>query len=103
MKVAVAFGGSVSPDFKSWYAKGKEKYLFNGDTTHTVYNPIFNYCYFWEDGCFLNIAEWQQEDLPDLDLDVIVYANERGGLSDALWDKFSVERLKNKYVNVKVI
>ncbi len=45
MKVAVAFGGSVSPDFKSWYAKGKEKYLFNGDTIHTVYNPIFNYCY----------------------------------------------------------
>jgi len=102
MKVAVAFGGSVSPDFKSWYAKGKEKYLFNGDTLHTVYNPIFNYSFFWENGCFLNLQEWEDE-LPDLDLDVIIYANERHGLDPSNWDKYSVARLKNKYPKVKVV
>ena len=102
MKVAVAFGGSVSSDFKSWYAKGKEKYLFNGDTPHVVYNPIFNYSFFWENGCFLNLQEWEDE-LPDLDLDVIVYANERHGLDPSNWDKYSVARLKNKYPKAKVI
>jgi hypothetical protein len=102
MKVAVVFGGSVSPDFKSWYAKGKEKYLFDGDTPHIVYNPIFNYCFFWEGGCFLNLVEWEDE-LPDLDLDIIIYANERHGLDESHWDKYSVARLKNKYPKVKVV
>ena len=57
MKLAVMVGGSVSPDFKSFYIKDKEIYLIKEDTKHVVYNPIFNYCYFWEDGCFLNLAE----------------------------------------------
>ena len=102
MNLAVIVGGSVSSDFKSWYAKDKEKYLFDGDTVHDVYNPIFNYCFFWDDGCFLNLSEWEDE-LPDLDLDVIVYANERHGLDELHWDKYSVDRLKNKYPKAKVI
>ena len=102
MNLAVIVGGSVSSDFKSWYAKDKEKYLFDGDTVHDVYNPIFNYCFFWDDGCFLNLSEWEDE-LPDLDLDVIVYANERHGLDASNWDKYSVARLKNKYPKAKVI
>ena len=102
MKVAVAFGGSVSPDFKSWYAKDKEKYLFDGDTHHVVYNPVFNYCFFWDGGCFLNLAELEDE-LLDLDLDVIIYANERHGLDESNWDKYSVARLKDKYPKAKVI
>ena len=102
MNLAVIVGGSVSSDWKSWYAKDKEKYLFDGDTVHDVYNPIFNYCFFWDDGCFLNLSEWEDE-LPDLDLDVIVYANERHGLDELHWDKYSVDRLKNKYPKAKVI
>ena len=102
MNLAVIVGGSVSSDFKSWYAKDKEKYLFDGDTVHDVYNPIFNYCFFWDDGYFLNLSEWEDE-LPDLDLDVIVYANERHGLDELHWDKYSVDRLKNKYPKAKVI
>ena len=102
MKVAVVVGGSVSSDFTSWYAKDKEKYLFDGDTVHDAYNPFFNYCFFWDNGCFLNLEEWEDE-LPDLDLDVIVYANERHGLDEDHWDKYSVERLKNKYPKAKVI
>ena len=102
MNLAVIVGGSVSSDWKSWYVKDKEKYLFDGDTVHDVYNPIFNYCFFWDDGCFLNLSEWEDE-LPDLDLDVIVYANERHGLDASNWDKYSVARLKNKYPKAKVI
>ena len=76
MKVAVIVGGSVSSDFKSWYAKDKEKYLFDGDTVHDVYNPIFNYCFFWDGGCFLNLAELEDE-LPDLDLSTIFVVIEK--------------------------
>ena len=43
MNLAAVVGGSVSSDWKSWYVKDKEKYLFNGDTVHKVYNPFFNY------------------------------------------------------------
>ena len=48
------------------------------------------------------MSEWEDE-LPDLDLDVIVYANERHGLDASNWDKYSVARLKNKYPKAKVI
>ena len=102
MNLAATVGGSVSSDWKSWYVKDKEKYLFDGDTVHETYNPFFNYCLFWDDSCFLNLAEWEDE-LPDLDLDVIVYANERHGLDASNWDKYSVARLKNKYPKAKVI
>ena len=102
MNLAAVVGGSVSSDWKSWYVKDKEKYLFDVDTVHKVYNPFFNYCFFWDDGCFLNLSEWEDE-LPDLDLDVIVYANERHGLDASNWDKYSVTRLKNKYPKAKVI
>ena len=47
---------------------------------------------------FLNLSEFEDK-LPDIDLDMILYANERTGLDDENWDKYSVSRLKKKYPN----
>ncbi len=101
MNLAAVVGGSVSSDWKSWYVKDKEKYLLT-EIPFIRFTIRFLTIVFWDDGCFLNLSEWEDE-LPDLDLDVIVYANERHGLDASNWDKYSVTRLKNKYPKAKVI
>ena len=104
------FGGAASNNIKSFYVKDGTMYDFENNKPHIFQaacspqfaTQIWSYCFFYEGGCFLNLAEWEDE-LPELDLDIIIYANERRGLTEEYWDKYSVERLKNKYPKAKVI
>ena len=104
MKICVIFGGAASDNIKSFYIKDGTMYDFKNHKPHifqAAYSPqfttqIWNYCFFDEGGCFLNLAEWEDK-LPDFDFDIIIYANERWGLDEEHWDKYSVKRLKNKY------
>ena len=110
MKICVIFGGAASDNIKSFYVKDGTMYDFKNHKPHifqAAYSPqfttqIWNYCFFDEGGCFLNLAEWEDK-LPDFDFDVIIYANERWGLDEEHWDKYSVNRLKNKYTKAKVV
>ena len=111
MKVAVIFGGtSQNDDLKSFYVKDGTMYDFKYNKPHIfqaalspkVVQGVWNYCWFWDDGCFLNLFEYEEE-LTDLDLDFILYANERHGLDEDHWDKYSVSRLKNKYPNAIIM
>ena len=110
MKIGLMFGGAASNNIKSFYVKDGTMYDFENNKPHIFQaacspqfaTQIWSYCFFYEDGCFLNLAEWEDE-LPDFDFDVIVYANERHGLDPDCWDKYSVDRLKNKYPKAKII
>tara|TARA_B100000795_G_scaffold37371_1_gene24622 strand:- start:2886 stop:3902 length:1017 start_codon:yes stop_codon:yes gene_type:complete len=110
MKICVIFGGAASDNIKSFYVKDGTMYDFKNNKPHIfqcAYSPefttqIWNYCFLDEGGCFLNLAEWEDE-LPDFDFDIIIYANERWGLDEDHWDNYSVERLKNKYTKAKVV
>ena len=110
MKLGLMFGGAATDNIPSFYVKNGTMYDFKHNKPHifeAAMSPqfvtqIWSYCFFYEDGCFLNLKEWEEE-LPDFDFDVIVYANERHGLDDIYWDKYSVARLKNKYSKAKVI
>ena len=109
MKLAVIFGGSCV-ELKSFYVKDGTMYDFDKNKEHIFHaamspqavTGVWNYSFFWDNGCFLNLSEWEDE-LPDLDLDIILYANERLGLDESHWDRYSVERLKKKYPNVKIV
>ena len=120
MKLALMFGGTASENIPSFYVKNGTMYDFKHNKPHifeAALSPqfvtqIWNFCFFYKDGVFLNLADWDAtspnsaklgDELPDFDFDVIVYANERWGLDDKYWDKYSVARLKNKYPKAKVI
>ena len=74
MKICVIFGGAASDNIKSFYVKDGTMYDFKNNKPHifqAAYSPqfttqIWNYCFFDEDGCFLNLAEWEDK-LPDFD------------------------------------
>jgi len=110
MKIGLMFGGTASNNIKSFYVKNGTMYDFENNKPYifqAAYSPqfvtqIWSYCFFYEGGCFLNLSEWEDK-LPDFDFDVIVYANERHGLDEDYWDKYSVARLKNKYPKAKII
>jgi len=110
MNIAVMFGGTALNNIRSFYVKDKTMYDFQYDKPYIFHealspnhiNGIWNYCFFGEKGYFLDLKEWEDE-LPDIDVDVIVYANERHGLDEEHWDKYSVARLKDKYPNTKVL
>ena len=110
MKICVFFGGAASDNIKSFYVKDGTMYDYKNDKPHVfqcAYSPefttqIWNYCFVGEGGCFLNLAEWEDK-LPECDADVIIYANERHGLEEEHWDKYSVKRIKDKYTKAKVV
>ena len=97
----------------SFYVKDGMSYAFKDDKpythTHSVSPDLhvmgWNYPFLWEDGCFINVKEWVEQglDLPDYDLDVIMYANERVGVDTENLHNYSFERIKKKYPNAKII
>jgi len=93
----------------SYYVKDGIGYSYFTDEPYTYHHSVSSQCYpsthnftfLWDNGSFLNLSEWGE--LPDLDLDVIFYANERSGLEDDHYDRYSVSRIKDKYKNAKVV
>ena len=110
MKLALMYDCCVQDSF---YIKDKVAYTFKDNKPYTHIHAIspelqvmaWNYPYLWGDGCFINVKEWTEKglDLPDYDLDVIMYANERVGVDSKNLHKYNVERIKKKYPNAKII
>ena len=111
MKVAIFWDGAIG--INSYYVKEGTAYSFADDKPYTYHHTISPQCFsnthnwnfMWDGGYFLNLNEWVKdgEDFPELDLDVIFYACERDGLRDEHWDVYSVERLRKKYPNAKIV
>ena len=96
-------------NLNSYYAKDGTGYNYFTDEPYTYHHSVSSQCYpathnftfLWGNGSFLNLSQW--DELPDLDLDVIFYANERSGLEDEHYDRYSVSRIKDKYKDAKVV
>ena len=111
MKVGLFWDSAIN--INSYYVKNgvaydyskNEPYIYHHSMSPECYPATHNLQFLWESGHFLNLSEWVDKDIdfPDLDLDVIFYACERQGLDDENWDDYSVERLKRRYPNTKII
>jgi len=111
VKVAVFWDSAINID--SYYVKGDEAYSYWTDKPFTFHHSmsskcfpvIHNYQWFGKGSSFLALNDWVDRglDFPDLDVDLIFYACERQGLDDSTWDSYSVERLRKRYPNAKII
>ena len=107
MRVGLFWDGAIN--INSYYVKDgvgynyftNEPYVYHHSVSPECYPATQNFTFLWGSGSFINISEW--EELPDLDLDIIFYANERSGLEDENYEKYCVGRLKDKYKNVKIV
>ena len=99
MNFAMIVDGCVQ---RSYYVKDKKSYRFNTDEPYSHHHSIGNECHlgiwgwpFLFDGYFLNWTEF--EELPTLDLDVIMVAIEKNP------DKYNVDILRKKYPNATIV
>jgi|TARA_R110001583_G_scaffold72898_3_gene203525 hypothetical protein len=101
MKVAWFQDNAIGVD--SFYVKNKKSYRMDNDKPYTYHRSIneecmldgFNYLYFGDDSYFVNI--FQHQDLPDLDIDILLYSCQRNGLDTTEKDKFNVDIIREKY------
>ena len=115
MNIAIMWDGAINVN--SYYVKDKIGYAFKDNKPYTYHHTISKECYsnthnwnfLWDNGYFLNLSEWEttgpNRNLPDIDLDVIFYACERGGLMNDknISEKFSVSVLRDKYPKAKIV
>ena len=99
MKFAMLVDGCVQ---RSYYVKDKKSYKFDTDEPYSHHHSIGNECHlgiwgwpFLFDGYFLNWTEF--EELPTLDLDVIMVAIEKNP------DKYNTGMLRKKYPNATIV
>tara|TARA_R110000850_G_scaffold194824_2_gene321331 strand:+ start:309 stop:1304 length:996 start_codon:yes stop_codon:yes gene_type:complete len=107
MKIGLFWDQAIR--IKSYYVKDGTAYDFENNQPYSYHHSItpqcfsatHNFPFLWGDGYFINVSEW--DELPDLDLDLILYANERSGLDDITKERYSVKRIKNKYPKAKIV
>ena len=80
-------------------------YAHNRSINPSLTISSWNFPFLFGDGCFLNLFEWVTKDLdfPDYDLDIILYGCERAGLDNETKHLYSVDRLRKKYPNAKIV
>ncbi len=109
MKLAYIYDCSTQ---NSYYVKNQTSYDFienkpyihQHSITPSLHVTGWNFPFLWGDGCFLNLEEWVDRiDFPDEDFDMILYSNERLGLDDDNYTKYSVQRLRDRYPNAKIV
>ena len=111
MKVAWIWDNGI--ESPSYYMKNGVAYNWHTNQpyqkTHWVDSDLAiafnNVTFLYEHGYFINWMDMYRHnlDLPDIDLDLILYTCERNGL-DAEWeDKFQVQLLRDKYPKAKII
>lgn len=109
MKLAYIYDCSTQ---NSYYVKNQTSYDFvenkpyihQHSITPSLHVTGWNFPFLWGDGCFLNLEEWvDRVDFPDEDFDMILYSNERLGLDDDNYTKYSVQRLRDRYPNAKIV
>jgi len=111
VKIGLFWDSAIN--IKSYYVKDGTAYDFESNQPYTYHHTIspqcfpstHNFTFLWGNGVFLNLLEYVEKgkEFPELDLDVIFYANERMGLDDHNWDSYSVERLKKRYPKAKIV
>ena len=111
MKTAIFWDGAIG--VSSYYVKNKTAYSFWDHTPYSYHHSIspscfmntHNWNFLWDTGYFLNLNEFVEKeiDFPSLDLDVIFYACERGGIRNETKHLYSTERLRKKYPNAKIV
>ena len=111
MKIGLFWDNAIN--IKSYYVKDGTAYDFENNKPYTYHHTISAQCFpsthnitfLWGNGVFLNLFEYisKGQELPDLDLDIIFYANERQGLDEHNWDSYSVECMRKKYPNTTIV
>lgn len=108
MKIGLFWDAAIG--INSYYVKegvahafsNNQPYMYHSSLSTTCFNASHNLPFLWGDGCFINLSEWTDKELPDLDLDLIFFSNERMGITDEQKHLYSIDKIRKKYKNAKI-
>lgn len=111
MKFALIWDCSIG--VSSFYTKNGMGYNFHTDKPYTFHDAVtpecyianWNYLFMFEQGHFINLQEFVEQDLdyPELDLDLIFLSFERIALDDKTEHLYNIEKIRKKYPNAKIV
>jgi len=81
-------------DGTSYAYHNNKPYIYHHAFSAECYLAMMNLPFLFDFGCYINWIEWQNKDLPDYDLDLIIYDNGKIGLEDDHYDKYRVDILR---------
>ena len=89
---------------ESFYIKNGKATSFKTDQPYSYRSSVSPECFLqgpvhphlWEGSYFLNLEEYDGVPPYDPDVDIVLYANERVGLMNEYYDKYSVNKYENK-------
>ena len=63
-----------------------EPYIYHHAFSSECFVAMMNLPFLFEFGCYINWIEWQDKELPDYDLDLILYDNGKIGLEEKYYN-----------------
>jgi hypothetical protein len=94
---------------KSYYIKDKSAYGYHDNKPYSYHHGFSPECFLamhnlpfiFDFGAHINWIDWN--DLPDMDIDFIVYDKGKIGLDDDKYDRYHTDILRKKYPNAKIL
>ena len=96
---------------ESFYIKDGKATSFKTNEPYTYRNSVSSECFLqgpvyshlWEGSYFLNLEEYDGVPPYDPDIDLVLYVNERVGLMDEYYDKYSVGSIRKQFPNAVIV
>ena len=96
---------------ESFYIKNGKATSFKTDQPYSYRSSVSPECFLqgpvhphlWEGSYFLNLEEYDGVPPYDPDVDIVLYANERVGLMNEYYDKYSVDSIRKQFPNAVIV
>ena len=96
---------------ESFYIKDGKATSFKTNKSYSYRNSVSPECFLqgpvyphlWEGSYFLNLEEYGGVPPYDSDVDLVLYVNERVGLMNEYYDKYSVESIRKQFPNAVIV
>ena len=90
-------------DGKATSFKTDELYIYRNSVSPECFLQGPVYSHLWEGSYFLNLEEYDGVPPYDPEIDLVLYVNERVGLMDEYYDKYSVGSIRKQFPNAAIV
>ena len=83
--------------------KTKKPYMYEHSVSAECFLQGPVYPFLWEDSYFLNLRDWDGVPPYDPEIDLVLYTNERVGLMNEHYNKYSVGNIRKQFPNAVIV
>jgi hypothetical protein len=96
---------------ESFYVKDNTAISFKTNKPYMYKHSISTQCFLqgpvypflWDGSYFLNLRDWDGDPPYDPDVDLVLYVNEKVGLQNEFYEKYTVDKIRRKFPNAVIV